>query len=101
MPGMLGEESFDGAKSAVAVRRLWSGDVRDSRHCISRHQAAVDDMVSGDVASHLPKKRGKRDGAAASTRIGQLQDGLDLATQALASNGATGPGSAERAGGSG
>ncbi len=90
-----------GTVSAHAVPSMWPLNVGNGGDHLPRHAETIGGLVSGHVLVGQPEERGQCPGVAEGAGIGQLQDGLDMAAQVAASDGATGPGSAERAGGSG
>ena len=68
MPDMRWEGSLGRAPSALAVRTVREGDVRNLGYCIPGYQATADAMVPRNVAGHQPEKWCKRHGGATSTR---------------------------------
>ena len=84
----------------VRVRRLRPTDFGDSGHRLSGLSQTVDALVSRHLVRHVAENRHQRLGVTARAWIGQLPDGLDLATQAAPGYGAARAGAAAGSGGS-
>ena len=68
-------------------------DLGDRRHDFPRYADAADDLVPGDVVGHQPENGRQRAGVAADSGTAELQNGLDVAPQVAAGDGAPQPGS--------
>ena len=75
---------------------MWPPDLGDGRHDLPGHSEAFGGLAPCHVLAGEPKERRQCPRSAEGAGIGQLQDGLDLVAQVPASDGAAGPGSAER-----
>src|ERR1019366_6819183 len=93
-----------GCKAWPTVHDRWvcsASSHRDRRNDFSRHPSAFTALVPSHVVCHQPEKRGQRAGAATGVGIGWLPHGLELATQAAPSDGATRAGTVGRGSGGG
>ncbi len=101
LPALRLRSLLAGTVGAYAVPGVWSSDIGDGGDDFPRHTQTAGGLVPGHVLVGEPEERGQCPGVAESVGVGQLQDGMDVAAQTSASDGAARPGSAERAGGSG
>ena len=81
---------------ASAMRQLWTSDLSNRRDDLSGHAQAVGSLVPHDVVGDEPEKRGQCPGFAEGSRIGKLQNSLDVVAQAEASHGSAWPRSTDR-----
>ena len=88
------------AKSAAAVRCVWAPNLGDRGDHLSGHAQPFAGVVSCDVVGHHPKDRSQRFGTAKSVGPQQVRNGLDVAAQNAARDGAAGTGFAGRDSGS-
>ena len=94
-----GQDGLGGVSREGHLRRMpLSGD-RHGRNHIRGHAQAVAPVVQGDVACDQPEVRSERDRPAEGSRARQLSHGVDLASQAQARDGPSGPRQAVRRGG--
>jgi hypothetical protein len=90
-----------GAFGVDAVPAMRPSDVGHGRDDLSRHAQTAGGLVPGHVLADESKERRQRAWAAGGLGTGQLQDGLDMAAQIAASDGAAWPGPPERTGAGG
>ena len=78
-----------GARSAAGVRWLWLPNFSDSGNDLSGYTDTVARLVPRDVVGDDPEERCQRVGAATSARTEKIRDGMDMAAQIPARDGAT------------
>jgi hypothetical protein len=78
------------------MRQLWTSDLSNRGDDLSGHAQAVGSLVPHDGVDDEPEKRGQRPGSAEGSRIGKLQNSLDVVAQAEASHGSAWPRSTNR-----
>src|SRR5215469_2867614 len=84
---MRGKERVAVPVGASGMRQLWTPDLGNRRDDLPRHAQAVGSVVPNNVVGDEPEKWGQRTGSPESSRIGKLQDSLDVVAQAEASHG--------------
>ena len=97
MPNLRPDEGLAGTDTAgaLSLRGLRTTDLGDGRHDLSRHPDPAAHVVPRYVVGDQPEDRGERQGAPAGLGVGQLRDGVDLAAQVAAGDGAAGARSAD------
>ncbi len=64
-------------------------DLGDCRNDFRQHAQTARVVVSDDLACDQPEERRQRDGPPAGSRVGELSDSVDVASQASAGHGST------------
>ena len=77
---MRGAKRMERYAGTVYLRDLPASDVGDGGDRFRRHAKTFEVVVSRDVVRDQPKDRRKRDRLAESLGVGELSDGLDLAS---------------------
>ena len=92
LPSMRGEQGLGDGKGAVSLRRMSAANVSDCGNDLRGYAEAATNMVSGYVVRDESEARRECLGSPAHLGLGKLPDGMDLAPQDAACDGATGAG---------
>src|SRR5665647_423082 len=87
LPPMRRRWKLGGNEGTVDLSSMSLSRFCDGRDDFSGHAKAVADVVPGGLACYQPEKRCQRGKPAASARLGELYDGVDMAAQTASSHG--------------
>ena len=90
LPRMQGEQSLCNGQRSVSVRGMSAANVSDCGNDLRGYAEAAANMVSGYVVRDESEARRECLGSPAHLGLGKLPDGMDLAPQDAACDGATG-----------
>ena len=96
MPGLREPQGMAHVEQALSVRRMRIRGVRHRRHHLSGHSEAAPTLVPIDVVGRRAKERGECRWPEPHVGNRQREDGVDLAAQTAAGDGAAGPRAAHR-----
>ena len=96
VPGVRARPGVARSAGAARVRPMRASGIGDGRDDLSGHPNAPHHVVPGDVVGHRAEDWHERARAAVGLGAGQLQDGVELAPETAARDGATGARSVAR-----
>ncbi len=96
LPRMQGEQSLYDGQGSVSMRGMSAANVSDCGNDLRGYAEAATNVVSGYVVRDESEARRECLGSPAHLGLGKLPDGMGLAPQDAACDGATGTGASQR-----